>query len=265
MNEKHLPGSINNRIRELRERDKMTQAELAAKLGISPSTLGRIEKGEIEKVSSDILVKLARVFEVSTDFLLGITDYPDRMNYEVGQLGLTPEAVRKLRSGAVNVDALNGMLNSRYFPAMSQSVASYTDGTVSEGIKIHNGILSAAMGMTQEYPDARREIGSVKIPGTMEQEHIASLMRYMLKDMKDKAGQSVTADNAVRDAKVAEAITKEIGTMVEKGRKVTPEIIADVVLGKVVEACDLEANALDAFRQPIIDLMKRAPRRKKLE
>ena len=98
MKEKHLPGSINNRIRELRERDKMTQAELAAKLGISPSTLGRIEKGEIEKVSSDILVKLARIFEVSTDFLLGVTDYPDRMNYEVGQLGLTPEAVRKLLS-----------------------------------------------------------------------------------------------------------------------------------------------------------------------
>jgi len=265
MKEKHLPGSINNRIRELRERDKMTQAELAAKLGISPSTLGRIEKGEIEKVSSDILVKLARVFEVSTDFLLGVTDYPDRMNYEVGQLGLTPEAVRKLRSGAVNMDALNGMLNSRYFPAMSQSVASYTDGTVSEGIKIHNGILSAAMGMTQEYPDARREIASAKIPGTMEQEHIASLMRYMLKDMKDKAGQSVAADNAARDAKVAEAITKEIGTTVEKGRRVTPEIIADVVLGKVVEACDLEANALDAFRQPIIDLMKKTPRRKKLE
>ena len=89
MKEKHLPGSINNRIRELRERDKMTQAELAAKLGVSPSTLGRIEKGEIEKVSSDILVKLARIFEVSTDFLLGVTDYPDRMNYEVGQLGLT--------------------------------------------------------------------------------------------------------------------------------------------------------------------------------
>ena len=265
MNEKHLPGSINNRIRELRERDKMTQGELAAKLGISPSTLGRIEKGEIEKVSSDILVKLARVFEVSTDFLLGITDYPDRMNYEVGQLGLTPEAVCKLRSGAVNMDALNGMLNSRYFPAMSQSVASYTDGTVSEGIKIHNGILSAAMGMTQEYPDARREIGSVKIPGTMEQEHISSLMRYMLKEMKDKAGQRVAADNAVRDAKVAEAITKEIGTMVERGRRVTPEIIADVVLGKVVEACDLEANALDAFRQPIIDLMKKTTRRKKLE
>lgn len=119
MKEKHLPGSINNRIHELRERDKMTQADLASRLGISPSTLGRIEKGEIGKVSSDILVKLAQIFQVSTDFLVGITDYPDRMNYEVGQLGLTPEAVRKLRSGAVNMDALNGMLNSRYFPPMS--------------------------------------------------------------------------------------------------------------------------------------------------
>lgn len=265
MKEKHLPGSINNRIRELRERDKMTQAELATKLGVSPSTLGRIEKGEIGKVSSDILVKLAQIFEVSTDFLLGITDYPDRMNYDVGQLGFTPDAVRKLRSGAVNMSALNDMLNSRYFPAMSQSVASYTEGSVAEGIKIHNGILSAAMGMTQAHPDTRTEIASAKIPGTMEQEYITSLMRYMLKDIKDKSGRNIAADNAARDAKVADAITKEIGKMVEKGKKVTPEIIADVVLSKVVEACDLDANALDAFRQPIIDLMKKAPRRKKLE
>ena len=73
-----MPGSLGDRVRELRERDKLTQGELASSIGTSASTLSRIEKGEIESPGSDIVVKLARLFHVSTDFLLGITNYPDR-------------------------------------------------------------------------------------------------------------------------------------------------------------------------------------------
>ena len=110
MREKHLPGSLGDRVRELRERDELTQGELAARIGTSASTLSRIEKGEIESPGSDIVVKLARVFRVSTDFLLGITDYPDRKNYDVGQLGLSPEVARRLNSGEVDMNALNRMV-----------------------------------------------------------------------------------------------------------------------------------------------------------
>ena len=265
MKDKYLPGNISDRIRELRERDKMTQTDLAAKLDISPSTLGRIEKGEIGKVSSDKLIKLAQIFGVTTDFLLGITDSPDRASCNAQELGLSPEAVRRLRSGVVNTDALNGMVTSRYFPAMSQHIAAYTEGTVSEGIKTHNNIMSAAMNMLSEHPEAKADIATAKIPGTIEQENITALMRYLLKDMKERTGQSVAAENAARDTQVAEAVTKEIASMVDQNKRVTPEGIADVVLAKVVEACGLEAHALDAFREPIIELMKKKPPERKLE
>jgi transcriptional regulator with XRE-family HTH domain len=55
MKEKHLPGSLGDRVRELRERDKLTQGELASSIGTSASTLSRIEKGEIESPGSDIV------------------------------------------------------------------------------------------------------------------------------------------------------------------------------------------------------------------
>ncbi len=134
MKEKHLPGKLSDRIRELREQNKMTQADLAKRIGISASTLGRIEKGETENTGTDILLKLAEVFRVSTDFLLGITDYPDRKYYEVEALGLTPEAVRRMAYGMIDMEVLNRLLTNRLFPAAARSISAYVYGTIEEGI-----------------------------------------------------------------------------------------------------------------------------------
>lgn len=44
------------------------------------------------------LVKIANYFNVSTDYLLGLTDDPERMPSAVDELGLTPEAVKKIKA-----------------------------------------------------------------------------------------------------------------------------------------------------------------------
>ena len=67
-----LSDTTGRRITGLREREDMTLDELAAKIGINATTLGRIEKGQTQKINSDVLVALAREFSVSTDFLLGL-------------------------------------------------------------------------------------------------------------------------------------------------------------------------------------------------
>ena len=151
MKEKHLPGSLGDRVRELRERDKLTQGELASSIGTSASTLSRIEKGEIGSPGSDIVVKLARVFRVSSDFLLGVTDYPDRKNYEVGQLGLSPEAARRLNSGEVDMNALNRMVMNPCFPTVSRNISSYLDGSLEAGMRIQNEMISSAMDMARPF------------------------------------------------------------------------------------------------------------------
>ena len=71
-----LSDTTGRRITGLREREDMTLDELAAKIGINATTLGRIEKGQTQKINSDVLVALAREFNVSTDFLLGLTSIP---------------------------------------------------------------------------------------------------------------------------------------------------------------------------------------------
>ena len=57
------------RIAALRRAAGWNQAELAEKLRISPSAVGMYEQGRREP-SAQMLVELARVFEVSVDYLL---------------------------------------------------------------------------------------------------------------------------------------------------------------------------------------------------
>ena len=55
MGNRLLPGTIGERIRDLRTGRRMTQDELAKQLAISKSALSRIESGETATVNSDIV------------------------------------------------------------------------------------------------------------------------------------------------------------------------------------------------------------------
>lgn len=60
---------LGERIGALRRARKLSQAELAGRLGISASAMGMYEQGRREP-SIQTVVALARELEVSTDFLL---------------------------------------------------------------------------------------------------------------------------------------------------------------------------------------------------
>ena len=60
---------IGPRIAALRRERGMSQADLAAKIQVSPSALGMYEQGRREP-SADTMVALARTLDVTTDFLL---------------------------------------------------------------------------------------------------------------------------------------------------------------------------------------------------
>ena len=60
-----------NTIKKLRERHDMTQQQLAKILNVSTSTVGKWEgKGNVIP-SAEILIELAKCFDVSIDYLLG--------------------------------------------------------------------------------------------------------------------------------------------------------------------------------------------------
>ena len=75
------------------------------------------------------LLRIAKVFEVSTDFLLGggEVNTPDRTNFDIEELGLSVQAARNLYTGKANAEIVNRLLESpRFagatFPARTQQL-----------------------------------------------------------------------------------------------------------------------------------------------
>lgn len=61
--------SVNERIKQLRIDNNLTQSELAEKVGLTYVQIGRYEKGK-SNPSADILQKLATALNTSTDYLM---------------------------------------------------------------------------------------------------------------------------------------------------------------------------------------------------
>ncbi len=65
--------SIGDNIKSLRKENNLTQKELAKKIDISASTIGMYEQNRRDP-DTETLRKIAEFFEVSTDYLLGVSD-----------------------------------------------------------------------------------------------------------------------------------------------------------------------------------------------
>lgn len=68
--------TFSQRLKELRKREKITQEQLAQIIGVERSSIGKYETGTIPSI--EILTRIAKYFNVSTDLLLGNerkTDY----------------------------------------------------------------------------------------------------------------------------------------------------------------------------------------------
>lgn len=62
---------IADKVKDLREKNDLTQSALAKKLNVTRSSVNAWEMG-ISVPSTALLVELAKLFHVSTDYLLGI-------------------------------------------------------------------------------------------------------------------------------------------------------------------------------------------------
>ena len=64
-----------HRIRDLREAKNLTQREMADMLCCSQQVYSNYELGQRD-IPTDILIALAQIHEVTTDYILGLKDEP---------------------------------------------------------------------------------------------------------------------------------------------------------------------------------------------
>lgn len=73
--------SYYRRIRDLREDHDLTQSQVAEYLGMKQPQYNRYERG-YRDIPTDILIRLAKLYKTSTDYILELTDlnkaYPQK-------------------------------------------------------------------------------------------------------------------------------------------------------------------------------------------
>ena len=85
--------NFGERVHLMRRRRKMTQKELGEAIGVSKTTIFRIEKGDFADAMGQHIAQMARVLNVSGNYLLGLQEEPEP---------LEPEPVEKAGKGGVS-------------------------------------------------------------------------------------------------------------------------------------------------------------------
>ena len=161
MGQEYLPSDTpQQRLQDLMKEYKITQAELASKIGVAESSISRFLNGTKNKLTIEQIIRIARIFNVSSDFLLCLTNVPDKKNYDISELGLSAEAARNLYTGRVNPEVVSRLLENRRFAQLTSMIALYFDETIASGFAAQNQILQSLSSMLlmtgKEQPDIRK-------------------------------------------------------------------------------------------------------------
>ena len=259
-----IGASIGARLEHLRARKGVSDAELAKAFGINRSTIGRILKGETEKVSSQMIIDAAQYFGVSTDFLLGLTDMPDPMNHPVESFGLTEGAARAILSEDVNIGILNRLLENLRFCQLTQTMAYALEPDQTAGVMSYANILAHGESLFLEYmapsvkikrelkKDSQKIAAKVIDPNTVGNgqmlEEFRAVIQQIRKDMKMEKPLSVPVTRELLKEMDKEILARAGG----ERKNINPRIVAEVLTDKsmVANICTPDQ------RRKFIDLME---------
>jgi transcriptional regulator with XRE-family HTH domain len=259
----YLPADVRSRIVDLMKARKVTQKKLALVIGVSESSLSRFLSGKTEKLSEESVIRIARAFNVSTDFILGTTEIPDKKNYDIAELGLSVQAARNLYTGKVNSDVVNRLLESPRFATVTYMIAQYFDDTLAEGFAAQNQMIASVSSMllgqtkTTAAVQAAREANAQKVPVYQaDLANIEATFMAAVKEAKKEVGSDLAAAKAL-----SQEVTEALFANLTKGQDlqkptITPEQLADAITGTVSGAEGVNPEALDNFNQALRGLIQ---------
>ena len=259
MSQAYLPGDTRQRIQDLIKNSSITQAELAGIIGLSESALSRYLKGQTEMLGDGYIIKIAKHFNVSTDFLLGETNIPDRKNYDIEELGISAEAAKLLYTGRLDSRVLNLLLENPHFPQLLALLARYQKEIVRSGIAAMNQQLtfinSLLLAQAESVPDSAgaatqlaADLKGVRMPViNADTTAIQNLFMLIVRDIKEQ-GETIAADSNAVTVQVLQRLREELS----KGqdsldlRKITAEDLTGAVM-RAVSIADIPEDALQGL------------------
>ncbi len=258
-----LPGTVRQRLTDIMKNRRVSQTELAQKIGCGDSVLSRFISGKTDKLSDENIIRIARVFNVSTDFLLGLTAVPDRKNYEIDELGLSAQAARNLYTGKVNTQVVNHLLESPRFGELTYILEQYFNDTITSGIAAQNQLYTTLAALTRSTvktdtaAQTAKDIARLRTPtyqadlATIETQFMAAV-----KEVKKEIGHDFT----VQQTLTKEAAEKMFANL-SKGQdmenpQITPEQITAQILGSISSMDGVDQDALGKLGQALTGFMQ---------
>ena len=218
----YLPGNLQERLRELREANGYkTREKLAEAIGVNKTTYSRIENGSTKTISSDILIKLAELYKVPTDYILGLTNTPENTGYDIKELGLSVDAAKNLYSGKVEPRVVNELLINDKFATATKMIATYFSGAITQLIATQNKLLDFSYDLLneltqtgkvpndKEIQQTKKTLKAAKLPaGNVELDRIQRQLMASIREIKKKLVDEVAEINSNSDILEYEIIEK---------------------------------------------------------
>lgn len=137
------------RLKKLREQRGMTQEQVKQAIGCDLKSYRAWEK-DGNYPNADYLVELSHLFGVSTDYLLGISDFTNIGNKEMAEeTGLSELAIDRLRAingarpgGEMYPQVLSVIISSSYFLSFIQQIRSYAAQIEKIKAELENGSIN---------------------------------------------------------------------------------------------------------------------------
>lgn len=258
-----LPGTVRDRIADLMKYYKVSQTDLALKIGCGDSLLSRFLTGKTDKLGDENIIRIARAFNVSTDFLLGITNVPDKKNYAIDELGLSAQAARNLYAGKANAQVVNYLLESPRFLDLTYILEQYFNDTIAAGYAAQNQLYAMLSSLTRKSAktkaaaQAANEINRLKTP--VYQADLATIENQFMMAVKE-VKKEIGNDFAAIRAMTAEE-TERMFTEITKGQDmenltVTPQQTSDMIVGSVAGMGCVDPDALNTFGEALTGLFQ---------
>lgn len=258
-----LPGNIRQRLLDLMKHNNVSQTELARKIGCNDSLLSRFLSKKTDKLGDENIIRIARAFNVSTDFLLGVTTVPDRKNYEIDELGLSAQAARNLYTGKANAQVVNYLLESPRFLELTYILEQYFNDTVAAGYAAQNQLYATLSSLTRKSAktkaaaQAANEINRLKTP-VYQADLVTIENQFMMavKEVKKEIGNDFAAIRAMT-AEEAEKMFSEITKCQDmENLTVTPKQVSDLIIGSVAGMDCVDPDALNTLGEALTGLFQ---------
>ena len=196
-----------------------------------------------------MLLKIAKCFGVSTDFLLGATDVPYRTNYDIEELGLTAAAAAKLYTGELDPHIVSQLLENPYFSQLVEQLRAFVDGTESAALGTYRQTLNITGRLLQKqgktHPSDRMAV------------------KLALKDLRSHAVPPMLPDMVMIRTAFEALLTdlmRQADAHVKEQTKLTSDIMENMIqhLEKRQNSFDLKQITIDDLTDAIAETVEEA-------